>query len=501
MDGHIHVESSLMTAPGYASAVTPRGTTAIFADPHEIGNVFGMKGVRFMMEDAENAPLRFLVALPSCVPAVDGFEDVGAEITPADIAEMLDLETVCGLGEVMNFPGVLAGDDKMHDEIRLTLEKNKTVTGHYSLPESGSGLNGYIAAGARCDHETVRKEDALAKMRTELVRAITETKLDTRYACLVSDDVHTHTLIEDGHLDHIVRRAVSEGVDPVTAIQMVTINAAQCYNMDRDLGSISPGRVADLVLFSDLNKIDVSKVFINGELVAEDGRLCNDPPPKEYPDWVKRSMNMGQALTPEDFIVTAPQPFADNVTAKVMEVIGTKIGSRERRLRLPVTDGLVAADLSQDICKAAVIERHKGTGRKAFGFVKGFGIKAGAVATTVAHDAHNLLVIGADDGDMALAANTLSAAGGGMTVVRGGRVLALLPLPVAGLMSDEPAEIIIEKNSALEAAWREIADGDMVSPFMTMAFLSLPVLPELRLTNRGLVDTVRFGFTELFTEG
>lgn len=513
MDGHIHVESSMMTVGEYARAVLPHGTTTIFMDPHEIANVLGMQGIRLMIEESRSLPLRTYVAMPSCVPAAPGFEDTGASIGPEDIREAMKWDEVVGLGEMMNFPGVIYGDDFVHQELQATLEANKIVTGHFSIQETGADLNAYIAAGIRCCHESVRAEDALAKMRLgmyaqlregsawhdvkETIKSITENSIDTRYATLVSDDTHPNTLITLGHLDHVVRRAIEEGVNPITAIQMVTINVAQCFGVDKDLGTISPGRWADILLISDLTKVKVEKVIVNGELVAEAGQMLVEIPKVEYPDTAKNTVNLSKVLEAKDFIIDAPNPKMNQVKVRVIEVVEAKVGTYAREATLTVEKGVVLNDINQDIIKAAVIERHRGTGSMGKGFVKGFNIKEGAVASTVAHDSHNLLILGTNDEDMALAGNTLAKVGGGMVAVKNGKVIALLPLPIAGLMCQEPAEVVAKKVEELDGAWKELG-CHMVSPFMTMALIALAVLPELRLTNRGLVDTINFKFVDLF---
>lgn len=511
MDGHIHVESSMITVSEYSKAVVPHGTTAIFMDPHEIANVLGMDGIRLMVEEGKQVPLRTYVAMPSCIPAAPAFEDAGAVLGPAEIREAMSWDSVVGLGEMMNFPGVIYGDVSIHEELQATLDANKTITGHYSMPETGSGLNAYVASGVRCDHESVRAEDALAKMRLgmyaqlregsawhdvkETVKAITENRVDTRFATLVSDDTHPHTLLEVGHLDHVVKRAIEEGVNPVTAIQMVTINVADCFNMGRDLGSISPGRWADIAIISDLTKVTVDQVLINGELVAQAGRMLINQPPVEYPDSARNTVRLPAPLMPIDLAIPVTSG-ATTVIARVMEIMEAKVGTAARQFALPVVDGFVEADLENDICKAAVIERHHMTGTIGLGFVRGFNLKHGAVASTVAHDSHNLLIVGTNDEDMSLAGNKLAEVGGGMVAVRDGEVLALLPLPIAGLMSDQPLEQVAKAVEELDGAWKHLG-CQLVSPFMTMALLALAVLPELRLTNRGLIDTVNFEMVDL----
>ncbi len=512
IDGHIHVESSMLTVGEYSRAVVPHGTTSIIMDPHEIANVLGMPGIRYMIAESRQVPLRVYTAMPSCVPAAPGFEDTGASIGPAEVSEAMTWPEVIGLGELMNFPGVLAGDGLMHGELQATLQAGKTVTGHYSLPETGKGLNAYVASGVRCCHESVRKQDALAKMRLgmyaqlregsawhdvkETARAITEEGIDTRFATLVSDDTHPHTLLELGHMDHILRRAIAEGVQPLTAIQMATINVAECFGMASDLGSVSPGKWADLVLLDDLEQVQVSSVLINGQLVAENGQMLLRTPEYLYPATARHTVRLAAPLMPIDFALRPQNHDASDVIVRVMQVTEAKVGTLSKQAVLPVQAGFVQLDSAQDVAKAAVFERHRGSGSYGLGFVQGFGLQGGAVASTVAHDSHNLLIIGKDDEDMAMAGNAVAEVGGGMAVVQNGAVLALLPLPIAGLMSDRPLEEVAANVAAIEQAWRALG-CQMVAPFMTMALLALAVLPELRLTNRGLVDTVAFEFVDL----
>ncbi len=509
LDGHIHVESSMMGVGEYARSVVPHGTAGIYMDPHEIYNVLGMDGIKAMLEDAKRTPLKAMLTTPSCVPAVPGFEDTGSFVGPAEIEEIMKWDECVGLGEMMNFPGVLGSTDHAHGITGNTLKAGKIVTGHYSLPETGKGLNAYIAAGIRCCHESTREEDALAKMRLgmyamlregsawhdlkEVSKAVKNHEVDSRFAVLISDDTHPHTLLSQGHLDHIVRRAVEEGIDPVTAIQMVTINCAQCFQMDHELGSITPGKCADMVLLNNLEDLQVTKVWIDGDLVAENGAMTKELAPYEYPDWATHSMHVGETITADTFKIPAS---AEEVTVRAIEVIPARVGSIERLITLKAQNGYLESDPAQDTLKTVVFERHHETGTKGVGFVKGFGIECGAMASTVAHDAHNLLVIGTNDEDMALAANTLIECGGGMVAVQNGKVLGVVPLPIAGLMNDKPAEEMSELVEALEAAWAQIGCS-MPSPFMTMALIPLACLPELRLTNRGLVDCRTFQFVPL----
>ena len=513
LDGHIHIESSMLSAKEYARAVVPHGTTGIYYDPHEICNVLGFKGVELMVKDAAATPLKAMLTLPSCVPAVPGFEDSGAQVTSQDISEQIKLDEAVGLGEMMNFPGINFSNPETHAITGETLKAQKIVTGHYSIPDTGKGLSAYIASGVRCCHESTRAEDALAKMRLgmyamlregsawhdlkEVSRAVTEHKVDSRFAVLISDDTHPHTLIENGHLDHIVRRAMEEGIDPIEAVQMVTINCAQCFHMDNEIGSITPGKCADIIFVDDLKSFNINEVMIDGDVVAKDGKMLCEFEKSEYPEYALNTMHVGEVISAATFKVKTEKK--DQVTVRAIEIIPARVGDYERKVTLKVNGGYIESDTEQDVLKTFVFERHNRTGKHGIGFVKGFNIKCGAMASTVAHDAHNLLVVGTNDEDMALAANTLINSGGGMCAVQNGKVLGCVELPLGGLMGLDSAEEMSKKVEALGDAWKEIG-CDMVSPFMTMALIPLACLPELRLTDRGLVDCTTFSFTPLEVE-
>lgn len=511
MDGHVHVESSMVTVTQFARAVLPFGTTAIFMDPHEIANVLGLDGVKLMIDEGLKLPLKVFTTMPSCVPAAPGFEDAGAVFGPDEVAEAMRWPGIIGLGEMMNFPGVLAGDPLVHGELKATMEAGKPITGHYSMPGDFKGLAAYAAAGIASCHESVLKEDALNRMRLGLyakmregsawhdvkatVKSLTETGVNGRRAILVSDDTHPETLLSAGHLNHVVRRAICEGLDPVRAIQAVTINTAECFGVSRDLGAIAPGRFADILFLKDLAGVEVDKVMVDGRLIAEGGKLLIHLPVVEYPNQVRRSVQLKEPLGACHFTLAAPAG-AVKATVRVMEIIEASVITRHRTADLPAINGELQVPAAGDLAKVAVIERHGGSGSMGLGFVRGFGFNGGAVASTVAHDSHNLLIVGMNDADMALAGNALAECGGGMVAVRDGQVLALLPLPIAGLMSDLPVEEVAGQVETVHRAW-EVLGCRLVSPYMTMALLSLPVLPELRLTNRGLVDTMEFKLTDL----
>ncbi len=511
LDGHIHIESSMLSATEYARCVISHGTTGIFHDPHEICNVLGMKGVDIMVEDAKKSPLKAMLTTPSCVPAVEGFEDTGAIITAEDIKEDMKRAETVGLGEMMNFPGVINSLDSVHAITNETLKADKIITGHYSLPETGKGLNAYIASGIRCCHESTRAEDALAKMRLgmyamfregsawhdlhALSKAITENPhIDTRYAVLISDDTHPHTLLSDGHLDHLLRRAVEEGIDPLTAIQMLTINCAQCFKLDNELGSIAPSKCADMILFDNLKDFNVSLVLIDGDIVAENGEVTYTTKKGEYPDFALNTIQLGEEITSDTFKIPTDK---ESLEIRVIEIIPAGVPNYERHIKVKSVNGFIESDINQDVIKAFVFDRHKKSGTHGVGFIKGFKLKSGAVASTVAHDAHNLFVAGTNDDDMALAAKTLIESGGGLVACENGKILGHVPLPLAGLMNPfESAENLSALIEGLSSAFVTLG-CDIVSPFMTMALIPLACLPELRLTNRGLVDCTKFEFVPL----
>lgn len=515
MDGHMHIESSLVTPSEFARAVIPHGTVAVCADPHEICNVCGLDGVKAMISDAKSTPLKVMMSAPSCVPAVPSFEDTGASIDADGIKEMLSWDGVMGLGEMMNFSGVINGDERVHAELSETLKADQIITGHYPPQETGKGLNAYIASGARCCHESTRAEDVLEKMRRgmyaqirygsawrdmpHIIGAVLENHIDDRFACLVTDDTHPETLVEEGHIDNILRLAIGQGLNPVKAIQYVTINTASCLRMEHEMGSITPGKCADIVFFDDLMDIHVTRTIIDGEIVFEDGAVAYKEAKRPFPKHTYHTMHVGGQITKDSFAVRVPKDCAsqDSVRTRVIEIVPERTLTTERFVSLPVAGGMVSSAPAEDVIKMAVLERHHKTGTKGIGFVKGFGLKRGAMAQTFAHDAHNLLVAGTDDEDMALAARTLIECGGGMCAVLDGAVLAIVPLPIAGLMSDKSVEEVAGQIRQLDAAWKTLG-CTIPSPFMTMALVPLACIPQIRLTNRGLVDCRTFRFLDLF---
>lgn len=514
MDSHIHVESAMIGVSEYARAVVPHGTTGIFCDPHEVGNVRGLPGVRAMFEDARRVPLKAMMTPPSCVPAVTGVEDTGAEVTAADIADSMTWDNVVALGEMMNFPGILACEGNAIDEVRATLAADRVVTGHFPSPDRDRALSAYVASGVSSCHESGSFDEVLAKLRMGMyvqlrqgsawlnlpgyLPQLVASGVDTRLCLLCSDDNHPHTLVDEGHMDRILRECVRLGLDPVTALQMATINCAEYFGLARDLGSVTPGKCADIVLLDDLEGFVARKVFIDGELVAEDGRALFSVEPYAWPDFMTHTMNLGFTPTADTFRIPVDLP-GGTARVRAMAIDPGDTLTRSIVAEVPVTDGSLQADPENDVLKVAVFDRHHGAeGTRAFGFVTGFGIH-GALAQTVSHDAHNLLVMGDNDEDMALAAATLAECGGGEVAVADGRVLALVELPVCGLMSTERVEVVAEKVARARAAWEQMGCA-MPSPFMTMGVMSLACVPELRLTNRGYVNCLTFEMEPLLAE-
>lgn len=514
MDSHIHVESAMIGVSEYARAVVPHGTTGIFCDPHEVGNVRGLPGVRAMFEDARRVPLKAMMTPPSCVPAVTGVEDTGAEVTAADIADSMTWDNVVALGEMMNFPGILACEGNAIDEVRATLAADRVVTGHFPSPDRDRALSAYVASGVSSCHESGSFDEVLAKLRMGMyvqlrqgsawlnlpgyLPQLVASGVDTRLCLLCSDDNHPHTLVDEGHMDRILRECVRLGLDPVTALQMATINCAEYFGLARDLGSVTPGKCADIVLLDDLEGFVARKVFIDGELVAEDGRALFSVEPYAWPDFMTHTMNLGFTPTADTFRIPVDLPDG-TAHVRAMAIDPGDTLTRSIVAEVPVTDGSLQADPENDVLKVAVFDRHHGAeGTRAFGFVTGFGIH-GALAQTVSHDAHNLLVMGDNDEDMALAAATLAECGGGEVAVADGRVLALVELPVCGLMSTERVEVVAEKVARARAAWEQMGCA-MPSPFMTMGVMSLACVPELRLTNRGYVNCLTFEMEPLLAE-
>ncbi|MGR3570265.1 adenine deaminase [Brevirhabdus sp.] len=514
-DAHMHIESGMLTPAEFARAVIPHGTTSMFTDPHEIANVLGLRGVRLMHDEALLQPVNIFTQMPSCAPSAPGLETTGMEITPEDVAQAMAWPGIVGLGEMMNFPGVVNADPKMLAEIAATQGAGKTVGGHYASPDLGAAFHAYAAGGPADDHEGTGEADAIARVRQGMrsmmrlgsawydvesqITAVTEKGLDPRNFILCTDDCHSGTLVNEGHMNRVVRHAIACGCDPLIALQMATVNTATHFGMEREIGSIAPGRRADVVLSSDLRSLPIERVIARGVTVAEGGAITVDCPHLNWPEDVRRTVRLGKRLEAADFRITAPAG-AESVTAKVIGVVENQAPTKALRAELCVEDGAVTGDEAADICQIALVERHRGTGKVVNGFVSGFGYRGRmAMASTVAHDSHHMIVVGTSAADMALAANRLGAVGGGITVWRDGEELALVELPVAGLMSDAPAAQVAASADALVRAMADCG-CTLNNAYMQHSLLALVVIPELRISDLGLVDVTKFELTTLFED-
>lgn len=510
IDGHVHVESSLVTLPHFTRSVVVRGTTTVVIDPHEIANVLGRDGIRLMAESAAGLPLNVFLMIPSCVPAT-GLETSGASLGARDLKILLKEPWALGLAEMMNFPGVIDADPKVLKKIEAA--EGKRIDGHAPLL-SGKGLYAYISAGIRSDHECTTLQEAREKLGSGMWIMIREgttarnlkdllplvTPENSRRFLFVTDDRHPRELIEEGHIDFLVRKAIEAGLSPLLAIQMATLNAAEYFNLE-GLGAIAPGYRADLVTFDHLSPLRVDKVFKDGALVAKEGRLLHD----SCEGWTnsslgakgssraRRTIRIGE-LSKENLILRSSVPFA-----KVIQVIPGQILTQKALKQVVLKEGIAQPHVKEDILKIVVVERHKGTGNVGIGFVQGFGLKKGAIGSSVAHDSHNLVVVGTSDEEIWVAIKGIERMGGGLVVVSEGEIRSAVELPVAGLMAELPVAEMDERLSRLNRVARELGSR-LDDPFMVLSFLSLPVIPELKITDKGLVDVNRFKIVSVFGE-
>ena len=502
IDGHVHVESSMVTIPEFARAVLPNGTTSVVIDPHEIANVLGREGIRFMVKSARNVPLNVFLMLPSCVPATH-METSGAILKAADLKPLLQEPWAIGLAEMMNFPGVIFRDPEVLKKIEMA--KGRRIDGHAPML-SGKRLYAYLTAGIRSDHECTTLKEAKEKLKNGMWIMIREgttarnlrdliplvTPKNSRRFLFVTDDRHPKELIEEGHIDSMVRQAIRWGTDPVLAIQMATLNSAEYFRLD-DIGAIAPGYRADIVSFDHLGRFQIKKVFKDGKLVAQNGKTLFPPAPR-----VKGFKGMGSVrikpLHREALVLRSDQSLA-----KIIQLIPGQIVTKKIMKKIPLKDGVAHPDIKGDILKIVVVERHKATGNIGIGFVQGFGLKKGALGSSVAHDSHNLVIVGTNDPDILKAAEVIRAMRGGLVVVSDKKVIASLPLPIAGLMSDASVDQVNFRLEALHRAAKNLG-CKIPDPFMTLSFLSLPVIPELKITDKGLVDVNQFKFVPLFGE-
>ena len=500
IDAHVHIESSMVPPRAFARMVLPRGVTTVVADPHEIANVRGLEGIRFMLESARKSPLSFFFTAPSCVPA-SHLETSGARLGASDLASLLGEPEIIGLAEVMNFPGVIKGDDEVL--AKLEAFDGRVIDGH--CPRlTGLSLNAYTAAGIGSDHESTAIAEAREKLHLGMMVFLREgtaarnlrnlvpliTKDNERRLCLCTDDRHCQDLLDEGSIDYLVRVAIAEGVDPMTVFRMASLNASEYFRL-HDRGAVAPGRRADLVVFSDLESPSIEMVFKDGALVARDGKLLDEGEPDLETGWVA---GLNVKWSDLDFAVAA--------RGRRLRVIGCTPGelvTESLTMDATIERGNAVADTGRDLLKMAVIERHHGTGNVGTGFVKGMGLTRGAIAGTVAHDHHNLVVIGADDESMRTAVEAVAEAGGGQAAAEKDRVLARVALPIAGLMSGRPASAVGDDVRSLKRAAKSLG-SPALDPFTTMSFLALEVVPSLKLTDLGLVDVDKFEIVPLFVK-
>ncbi len=511
-DGHMHVESGMLTPAEFAAAVIPHGTTTMFTDPHEIANVLGLDGVRMMHDEALMQPVNFFTQMPSCAPSAPGLETTGFEIGPDDVEQAMRWPGIIGLGEMMNFPGVVAGSQQMLAEIAATQRAGKVVGGHYASSDLGRAFLAYAAGGPADDHEGTCEADAIARVRQGMramlrlgsawydvqtqITAITEKGLDPRNFILCTDDCHSGTLVNEGHMNRVVRHAIACGCEPLIALQMATINTATHFGLERELGSIAPGRRADVILTSDLKVLPIEQVIARGKTVALDGKITVTCPHYHWPKAVRQTVRMGAEKRAADFLIPAPEG-QDTVTVRVIGVVENQAPTRALTATLAVTGGMVQPDATQDVAQIALVERHRATGQVVNAFVSGFGYKGRmAIASTVAHDSHHMIVVGTDHQMMELAANRLAEIGGGITVWKDGTELAQVPLPIAGLMSDAPAAQVAAKATRMVAAMAKCG-CTLNNAYMQHSLLALVVIPELRISDLGLVDVTKFELTGL----
>ncbi len=514
IEPHVHVESSLLTVQEFGKAVLTHGTTTVAADPHEIGNVLGIEGVRMFIEESKHTPLRIFFYAPSCVPPTrSGLDTPGATIGVEEVKELLRMDEVIGLGEVMDFISVVNGDEEILSKIVAAKELGKLVDGHApQLPEEI--IVPYAAGGIEGDHESVYMSEALTKLRNgmhvlmregsawkdveELSKMLTYMRVDTRYLMFATDDMEVLDLVEEGHLDRVLRKAVSLGVDPITAVQMATLNPAQYLGL-KEVGAIVPGRFADIVILDSFRRFKVRDVIVGGKLVIKGGKYVGDEAGRyRYPRRAYETMNVGRELSPDDFGIKAPVR-EGVVNFLAIKAIPGKALTKKEVVEVEVSDGEVILPRNSDLSYVATVERHHATGNIGKGLVTGLGLFKGAVAQTIAHDVHNLIVVGRSKKEMCRAAQEVIRMGGGMVAVLNDSVIASVKLPIAGLMSDKSLSEVYREVKQYVEGMRALG-LNFRSSFMTIALLSLPVIPEVRVTDKGLVDVVRGEFIDPFKE-
>lgn len=502
IDGHVHIESSMLSIEEFAKAVVIHGTTTVIADPHEIANVAGLGGLDYFIKAGKNLPISVFFMLPSCVPATD-FETSGARLSAEDLYSLMDREEVIGLGEMMNFPGVLNLDEEVINKIKIF--KDETIDGH--APRlTGKDLCAYVAAGIMSDHESTELEEAKEKLKRGMYIALREgsTEKDikkllpivnnftSRRCFLATDDRNIEDIIEEGHIDYLVNLAIKEGLDPILAVQLATINAAEYFSL-KSYGAIAPGYFADMIVVDDINSIKINSVYKRGECVVERGELSKPVARVDVPEAIRRSVFIDY-VKPDLFKIKSS---GGDDRCRTIQIVPDEIITKSIDIIPKIENDYVVTDTSRDILKIAVLERHHNSGNIGIGLINGIGLKEGAIASTVAHDSHNIIVVGVTDEDMALAVNKIKDMNGGLVIVNNGKILEFLELPIGGLMSERKLSEVYEKVKNLCQTSKKL-EINLKNPFSVLSFLSLAVIPELKITDKGLVDVSRSEFVDLF---
>jgi adenine deaminase len=499
IDGHVHIESSMVTPNEFAKVLLTHGVTTAITDPHEIANVLGAEGIQYMLDSSENLPFDFYFMLPSCVPATE-FENSGATLNAEDLSPFYQQSRILGLAEVMNFPAVLNAEQDMIEKILDAQNNSKKVDGH-AAGLSANDINVYMSAGIRTDHESTTAEEAKERLKRGMYLLIREgtvakdlkqlisivNERNARRCLFVTDDKHLDDLIDDGSIDHNVRLAIGSGLSPITAIQMATINAAECYGLDTK-GAIAPGYKADFFLFDDIEKINIESVYKDGKLVIDNGKLVHE---LNNPTLVENARLRNSVRYHEIREAHFQMPLKTH-KANIIEIIPNSLVTKHTIEKVEICDGVFQTSISDDHLKLAVIERHHLTEQIGLGIVKGLGLKSGAIATTIAHDSHNLVIAGTSDLDMVVAAKAIKDMQGGLVVVNQGKVIASLQLSIAGLMSDRSSQEVYSSLHDINLALKELGANDHFNPFLTISFLTLPVIPELKLTDKGIFHVSKF---------
>jgi adenine deaminase len=500
IDTHVHIDSTLLTPQGMAELIVPHGTTAVFADPMEISNVAGYAGMEALLLGSEQLPCHIYLEVSSRVPTAPGLETTGGELGLEEVRRILKWKEAVSLGE-LDPSKILGLHPEYFAKVEAALNLGKIANGH-AIGLSGERLTAYACGGLMDDHECVTFEEAMTRNElgmavlvregsTErnleaLIRGAVIHQTDTRHWMMCTDDKHPNEMVSEGHIDYMVNKAIALGMPPIQAIQLATLNAATHFRLDHELGSITPGRWADIILTDSLYPLQPAQVYFKGQLVAEDGNLTVHPPAVVYPHWLRHTVELRRGKQATDYHLIAS---SNAVTVNVIQILPDQIINRRDRARLPVKDGRVCTDPQQDVIKLAVVERYGKNGNIGMTFVRGFGLKEGAISATVSNDHHNLVIAGVDEESMATCARATEEMQGGLVVARGQEVLGMLPLPLGGLFSDEPPKRVIEMLETVNSLTRALG-CTLPAPFMTLSFISLPTVPELGLTDKGLVDVL-----------